>query len=258
MTCTSVVFFCGPDSRYSWYVRIGATIRSDRTPRGEGLRGQRCDRPRNDHPHQNAAIATARGERRRSRCESLIPRRPIRMMPTVKRVLLTGMSATGKSAVISELVVRGYKALDTDYDGLSEFVDLPPGSGQSGVRGRQDWLWREDRIAHLLSTEDADVLFIGGCAANQVKFYGQFDHIVLLTAPPAVMTERLASRTNNPYGKRPEELARALALKQTIEPMLRRVADFEIDTSVPLEQVVDRILDVRFRQPPVLPRPHDS
>jgi len=159
------------------------------------------------------------------------------------------MSGTGKSTVITELAARGYKAVDTDYDGWSELVEIPEKSGHhaSGLGGRQDWLWREDRIARLLSTEDADVLFISGGATNQVKFYGHFDHIVLLTAPTSVMTERLATRTNNPYGKDPAELARVLVLKQTVEPLLRRVAHLEIDTSVPVDQVVEEILSVVLR-----------
>jgi len=165
----------------------------------------------------------------------------------VKRVLLTGMSATGKSAVISRLAARGYKAVDMDYDGWSELVEVPARTGLSGLREDRDWLWREDRLATLLSTEDADVLFISGGATNQVKFYGQFDHIVLLTAPTSVMIERLRSRTNNPYGKHPDELARVLALKETVEPMLRRVADIEIDTSVPIDEVVEKILAVVSR-----------
>jgi shikimate kinase len=167
----------------------------------------------------------------------------------VKRVLLTGMSGTGKSTVISELAARGYKAVDTDYDGWSELVEIAEKSGHqaSGLGGQHDWLWREDRISRLLSTEDADVLFISGGATNQVKFYGRFDHIVLLTAPSSVMTERLASRTNNPYGKDPDELARVLALKETVEPLLRRVANLEIDTSVPVDAVVEKILRVVLR-----------
>jgi hypothetical protein len=58
------------------------------------------------------------------------------------------------------------------------------------------------------------------------------------------MKERLANRTNNPYGKDPEELARVIALKESVEPILRRIADVEIDTSLSLRQVVDRILSV--------------
>ena len=159
----------------------------------------------------------------------------------MKRVLLTGMSGTGKSTVIEELAARGYKAVDTDYDGLSELVEVPEDE-PTGLDPGQDWVWREDRIQALLSTEDADVLFVGGCAPNQGKFYPQFDHIVLLTAPAHVIVARLGTRTNNPYGKRPEEVARVLGLVRTIEPILRRGAEYVVDTSGPLDQVVASVL----------------
>lgn len=159
----------------------------------------------------------------------------------VKRVLLTGMSGTGKSTVIEELAGRGYKAVDTDYHGLSELVSVPDDE-PTGLDPGQDWVWREDRIQDLLSTDDADVLFLGGCSPNQGKFYPRFDHVVLLTAPADVIVERLTTRTTNPYGKRPEEVARVLELLHTVEPMLRRGAGHEVDTSVPLGQVVAQVL----------------
>jgi dephospho-CoA kinase len=140
------------------------------------------------------------------------------------------MSGTGKSTVILELAARGYPALDMDEPGYSEYA--PDG----------DWVWREDRAQAFLSLEDGDARFISGCATNQVKFYPQFDEIVLLSAPAAVLIERLATRTNNPYGKRPEELAETLGYLETVEPQLRRRATLEIDTSAPLDQVVARIL----------------
>ncbi len=143
------------------------------------------------------------------------------------------MSGTGKSTVIAELTARGYKAVDTDYGGWHEWVD---------VAGERDWVWREDRIRQLLSTEDADVLFVSGCKSNQGKFRAQFHHVVLLSAPTPLLLERLATRTTNPYGKRPEELAQILGYVETVEPLLRRSATLEVDTSVPLEQVVETIL----------------
>lgn len=165
----------------------------------------------------------------------------------MKRVLLTGMSGTGKSTVITELAARGYKAVDTDYGGLSELVNVPADQ-PTGLDPGLDWFWREDRIQALLSTTDVDVLFLSGCTPNQGMFYPQFDHIILLTAPADVIVARLAARTTNPYGKRPEEVTRVLNLQQTIEPMLRRGAGHEVDTSAPLDEVVStvlRIVDLR-------------
>jgi dephospho-CoA kinase len=161
----------------------------------------------------------------------------------MKRVLLTGMSGTGKSTVIDELAARGYKAVDADDHGLSEWVAVPLDE-PTGLGPGQDWVWREDRIQALLSADDADVLFLSGCSPNQGKFYPQFDHVVLLTAPAAVLVERLASRATNPYGKHPDEVARVLALQQTVEPLLRAGAGLVVDTSAPLDQVVATVLEL--------------
>ena len=81
----------------------------------------------------------------------------------MKRVLLTGMSGTGKSSIIGTLSARGFKAVDTD-DGWCE--PLPD--------GRQRW--REDAIDRLVDTEDADVLFVAGCEAAT--------HEIRTTVPP--------------------------------------------------------------------------
>jgi shikimate kinase len=152
----------------------------------------------------------------------------------MKRVLLTGMSGTGKSAVINKLGELGYKVIDTDYGGFTVEVD----SGAGPER-----LWRDDRVQEVLSADDADVLFISGTSRNQVKFYPQFDHIVLLSAPAHVLVERLTTRTNNPYGKKSDEVAETLRLLQTVEPLLRGPATLEVDTSTSLDRVIKAILD---------------
>jgi hypothetical protein len=58
------------------------------------------------------------------------------------------------------------------------------------------------------------------------------------------MVERLASRTNNPYGKTAEELAKILADLETFELRMRQGATHEIDTSKPLDRVIDEILSL--------------
>jgi shikimate kinase len=157
----------------------------------------------------------------------------------LKRVLITGMSGTGKSTVIRELALRGFKAIDTDYDDLSVFV---PPSDELRSPGETGWLWREDRIQELLSTEDSSVLFMSGTHSNQSKFYRQFDHIVLLSAPRELIVERLTTRTNNPYGKRPGQIAEVLGFIEAVEPSLRRAASLEVVTTSPVEQVLEAIL----------------
>jgi shikimate kinase len=144
------------------------------------------------------------------------------------------MSGAGKSTVVACLLQRGYWAIDTDEGGLS--VDVHSAAGR-------ERLWREDRIQELLSDDRDDVLFISGTTRNQVQFYRQFDHIVLLSAPADVLERRRASRTNNPYGKLPLEQAETLRFIETVEPLLRTHATLEIDTRVPVEQVVAALLD---------------
>ena len=104
--------------------------------------------------------------------------------------------------------------------------------------GRQ--LWDEPRIEALLD-EPGELLFVSGLEENGVRFLPRFDAIVLLSAPVDVLTERLATRDTNPFGKDPAELARVLADVREVEPLLRRVATHEMDTTRPLAEVVDEV-----------------
>jgi len=148
----------------------------------------------------------------------------------VTTVLLTGMSGTGKSTVVARLRELGYAAVDLDDDGLLD---------ASGAEA----LWVEEGVREVLATAPRP-LFLAGCAANQVAFYPDLDHVILLSASADVIRERLASRTNNPFGKAPGELARVLADLEEVEPLLRRGATLEIDTSAASpDSVVARVLE---------------
>jgi dephospho-CoA kinase len=139
------------------------------------------------------------------------------------------MSGTGKSCVIRELVARGYRAVDAD----AGYVDVSTDGTQR---------WREDAIDRLLEAEDADVLFLAGCEENMASFLPRFDDVVLLSAPKETLLERLEARTNNPFGKGPGEIERILHDLETVEPRLREIADHEVRTTAPLDDVVVTIL----------------
>jgi broad-specificity NMP kinase len=159
-------------------------------------------------------------------------------------VLLTGMSGTGKSTLIGRLAALGYRAIDADTEEWSEWVTVDGDADPGSIWSNRDWVWREDRMEALLAAEHAGDLFVSGTAANQGKFHPHFDHIVLLSAPTGVLVERLSTRTTNSYGKSPEELTRVLEHVQTIEPLLRRAATVEIDTSIPIDRVLEAVLDL--------------
>lgn len=160
----------------------------------------------------------------------------------MKKILITGMSGTGKSAVTRELGARGFDAIDTDSDEWSEWQNVPLFGDPAGAAVELDWVWREDRIERLLEVQSEDPLFVSGCKSNQGKFYPQFDHIVLLSAPTDVILDRIGRRTSNSWGKSDDERALILEQIETVEPLLRATSDVEIDTAATsLDEVVDSL-----------------
>jgi broad-specificity NMP kinase len=151
----------------------------------------------------------------------------------VSKILVTGISGTGKSAALELLRERGHRVVDTDTDAWSHWVRLADGS--------PDWIWRADALSDLLTSHADGHLFVAGCKTNQGEFYSQFDQIVLLSAPADVLLARIATRTTNPYGKHPDERAEILCYLAEIEPRLRASATAEIDATAPLPEVVRQL-----------------
>jgi hypothetical protein len=144
------------------------------------------------------------------------------------RVLLTGMSGTGKSTLVRELRRRGHEAHDADDDGFTE----PRADGR--------WGWRADLVAELLARAPGRLLFFAGCSEEQAEL--PFDFRVLLTAPRPVLVERLRTRSGNAYGRDPSELAQVLADLAEVEPLLRRSADLVLTTTAPASELADALL----------------
>jgi dephospho-CoA kinase len=152
----------------------------------------------------------------------------------MRRVLVTGMSGTGKSSALEALARRGFRTVETDVDGWSEWVD-----GEDA-----GWFWREDRMAELLAADGDRTLVVSGCVSNQGRFYDRFDAVVLLSAPADVLLERIAGRTRNGYGKAPEERGLVLQQLETVEPLLRATCTHELDASRPLEEIVEELAEI--------------
>ena len=148
----------------------------------------------------------------------------------MRKILVTGMSGTGKSGALAELGKLGFRVVDTDVGGWSEWSE-PEGG----------YVWRENRMTQLLARDDGPSLYVSGTVSNQGRFYDRFDAVVLLSAPAEVLLSRIGNRTTNAYGKSPEQRELVLRHLADVEPLLRRTCTHELDATEPLASIVDQL-----------------
>jgi shikimate kinase len=82
---------------------------------------------------------------------------------------------------------------------------------------------------------------VSGTVENQGQFYDRFKAVVLLSAPVEVLIERVAVRTNNPYGKTRTEQSVIHQQVLDVEPLLRQGATLELDGRRPLSELADAV-----------------
>jgi broad-specificity NMP kinase len=151
----------------------------------------------------------------------------------VRKILVTGMSGTGKSTVLGELRRQGYEVVDTDEPGWTEWSDE-----DGGV------VWREDRVAELLARDLDGPLYVSGAVSNQGRFYPRFDAVVLLSAPLEFLLGRIDGRTTNDFGKAREERERIIGDFIEFEHRLRATCTHELDVTQPLEDIVAELIRI--------------
>ena len=153
----------------------------------------------------------------------------------MSRVLVTGLPGTGKSSALAELGARGYRVVDTDEPGWREYHAF---AAPIDDLHRGEFHWVEETMTALLDSDAGRTLFVGGRVSNQSKFYDRFHAVVLLSASPDVLLDRIARRTSNSYGRTQLERAEILADLTEIEPVLRAACTHELDAARPLAEVV--------------------
>jgi len=142
-----------------------------------------------------------------------------------RNYLVEGLSGAGKSSVYEELIRRGYKAISTDR------------AWKRNHRGTS--LWDEQKAVSELERPEPDVLFVCGSGGNRDRFLPYFTKTFNLRIDDDTMRRRLQGRTNNEFGKQPEELELMLTLNRSDE---KPAGAIDVDATEPLEQVVDELL----------------
>ena len=152
-----------------------------------------------------------------------------------RNYLVEGLSGAGKSSVYEEMIRRGYKAISTDR-AWKYHADPDTGPGRPI---HYDSMWDHQKAVSELESPEPEVLFVCGSSRNRDRFLPYFTKIFNLRIDDGTMRRRLQERTNNDFGKQPEEVDRMLRLNRSDE---KPAGAIDVDATQPLHQVVDELL----------------
>jgi hypothetical protein len=148
-----------------------------------------------------------------------------------RNYLVEGLSGAGKSSVYEELIRRGYRAITTDR---AWKYRADPDTGLPGGS-----MWDQQKAVSELESPEPEVLFVCGSSRNRDLFLPYFTKIFNLRIDDDTMRRRLQERTNNDFGKEPEELELMLTLNRSGE---KPTGAIDVDATQPLHQIVDELL----------------
>jgi hypothetical protein len=171
---------------------------------------------------------------------------------------VTGLAATGKSAVLGELRARGYRAYGVDEDEYADWINQETGEPES-MPALADldfkiwyqthyWVLSVPRIAELSRQADEfdGPAFLCGTADGDGRVWHLFSKVIALVADLATLERRIAVR-DNLFGKEPEQFADIVRWHDGFERTYRGFGAEIVDATRPLDQVVDHILAIAGR-----------
>jgi dephospho-CoA kinase len=165
--------------------------------------------------------------------------------------LITGLPGSGKSTVNAELKARGYESYDADEDRLAKWYNDQTGVAleeEHYVEHGPEFLRTHSRDISLEAVEALAVkaqdksIFICGDGENEEALQDLFDEIFALILDPETRSHRLATRTNNNWGKLPREREYSDAYGKKWEIIRQQFAYTTIDATQPTKEIVDQIL----------------
>lgn len=170
-------------------------------------------------------------------------------VPGVRLIWVAGLSGAGKSTVCEVMKTAGVAAIDTDWDGYNHWVERrtarpvvdPPNPTPPEWPEAHAWVIRPE-LVRALRDRTSGTTFLFGMVENEADVWELFDRVACLVVDDRTIRHRLATRTTNPFGKHPEDLARVLEWNRGVEASYRERGATIIDGTRPLAEVVEAVL----------------
>ena len=166
---------------------------------------------------------------------------------------MIGVAGTGKSHLVEKMKSMKLNAVDTD-DGLATFVDAAGIEVEYDPSGGSKW-WRSHyyvlkpgKLEKLLKKSKTLYLFgdVGGQPGHNnglLDVVSLFDRVFYLHAPIHLIRERLASRTDNPFGKNPDEIKGVAKHKEKLDRIAWRRKFEIVDATLPIGRIVNILIE---------------
>jgi broad-specificity NMP kinase len=169
------------------------------------------------------------------------------------KVLLTGVSGTGKSTIIKALNEREVFSIDLhDVPGLFFWQDKKTKEKveYASVTSRE-WFDTVDRLCDInklkkIFDQYDDIVMAGTISSNdQQEFLSLFDKVILLQCNPETLIHRMETRTNKSgYGKTKAEQEDNIEWQKEFEPQLLSYGAIPVNPDEDLNNVVERIIEI--------------
>lgn len=168
-----------------------------------------------------------------------------------QKILITGVSGTGKSTICKRLKSLGYEA--TDIENMSGMFEMFHKGTKNVFEGydnanpehikNAEWLCDVGKLKTLLNSQKSDVAFYSGVASNMNDIFPLFDKVIVLQPDSQTLNERLKSRegTNN-IGNTQAGRNVVLGWKNEWEVEMRKKGTILINANGSPQEITDQIL----------------
>lgn len=166
----------------------------------------------------------------------------------MSKIFITGASGAGKSTIAKKIRAAGIEAVDIDHGYCAwqhresrAFLPVNPSSFSAAFLDAHDWVCNADKVARLLA-QPARPIAVVGISNNQDSILHLFNRVILLQCSADRLVERLATRTDNGFGKTACQREMILGYHRSFEEKMIRGGAIALANDGPIEPTINRIM----------------